>query len=210
MLALIAPAYGAPQSRVEFFPSELHVPSIECPWGNTRQEYSKNKVKLALLSDFEGVWFSAQLRAANEPSLFEQSLKQPEGIARSYRFTWLRSFHAPVFVRIDEQSDGVMKLTAKRLTGQGGLAPGRLSSTMRRQLTASEKEDVRRMFASGDFATYRVNRCDMGTDGAVWLLETRLGGKYQVVNQFSPQSGPIRQIGLALLLLTGWKNEPVY
>lgn len=210
MLAVIAPANGAPQSRIEFFPSELHIPSIACPWGNTKEEYSKNRVKLAPLSDFEDVWFSAQLRAAKEPSLFEQSLKQPAGIARSYRFTWLRSFHVPIFVRIDEQPDGAMRLIAKRLTGQGGLAPGRLSSTISRPLTAGEKEDVHRMFASGDFAKYQASPCDRGADGAVWLLETRLGGTYRVINQFSPQSGTIRQIGLALLSLTGWKKEIVY
>jgi hypothetical protein len=203
MLSLSPPASGATQSQPEFFPFELHAPAIECLWG-------KRRVKLPVLSDFEDRWFSKQLSAANEPSLFEQSLKQPGGIAGSYRFTWLRTFHAPIMIRIDERLGGGMYLTAERLTGRGGYDPGHVGSAMRRPLTAQESEDVRRMFAASDFATFRANLCDRGTDGAVWLLETRIGGKYRVINQFSPANSPVRRIGMALLLLTGWKNEAVY
>src|SRR4051812_34837791 len=113
MLFLIAPATGAPQSKLEYFPAELHMSWVECQLGSKH-------IKLPLLGDFQDNWFSTHLSAAMEPSLFEQSLKPPQATPASYRFTWLRSFHVPVIVRIDEGRDGVMHLTAKRLSGKGG------------------------------------------------------------------------------------------
>lgn len=203
-LLLSQPAIGAPDySRLEYFPAELHMSSVECQLGNKR-------LKLPLLSDFHDAWFSKHLAAAKETSLFEQSLKPPMDIAASYRFTWLPSFHAPVTVRIDQWRDGTMVLTAKRLTGRGGYDPGHIGSTTTRKLTAKESADIRQMFAARDFAAFRTNPCNTATDGAQWLVESRIGSKYHVVNQFSPQAGAILRIGTALLTLTNWKIGLVY
>src|SRR4051812_14323979 len=92
---LCLPARAASNSQLEYFPLELQKPAIDCHLG-------QRATKLPVLSDFEDKWFSKHLSAAEEPSLFEQSLKPPPSIARSYRFTWLPSFHAPITVRIDE------------------------------------------------------------------------------------------------------------
>ena len=201
MLGLILPASAAPYAELEYFPAELHMSRVECQWGNKR-------IKLALLSDFHDSWFSKHLSAAKEPSLFEQSLRQSRG--NSYRFTWLRSFHAPITVRIDEGADGAMSLTAKRLSGRGGYDPGHIDLTVTRKLTAQENDEVHRAFAASDFVAFKPNPCDIGTDGAEWIVEARTGGKYHVVTQQSPRDGPIRHIGGVLLSLTGWKNDPVY
>jgi len=197
------PAHAADYSQLEYFPLELQKPAIECQWGSKR-------IKLPLLSDFHDAWFSKHLAAAEEPSLFEQSLKPPQDTVASYRFTWLRSFHAPIVVRIDEGRNGVMHLTAKRLSGQGGYQPGHLDGMISRPLTAKEAADVHHAFAASDFAVFKPNPCDIATDGAQWVVEARTGGKYHVVHQQSPQGGPIRRIGIALLSLTSWKIGPVY
>jgi hypothetical protein len=200
MLALVSPAAGAPDySKLEYFPAELHMSRVECHFG-------QRTTKQPLLSDFEDNRFSKHLSAAEEPSLFEQSLKPPMGIAASYRFTALPSFFAPVVIRIDQGRNGTMVLTAKRLTGKGGYEPGHIGSIASRKLTARESEDILRMFAARDFAVFRTNPCDIGMDGGMWLLETRIGDKYHFVKQWSPQKGPVRRIGMALLLLTNWKN----
>jgi hypothetical protein len=204
MMLAASPAAGAPDySRLEYFPAELHMSRVECQLGPKRME-------LPLLSDFHDAWFSKHLAAAKEPSLFEQSLKPPQDMVASYRFTWLRSFHAPIIVRIDEERSGVMQLTAKRLSGQGGYDPGHLDGVINRPLTAKEGEDVHRAFLASDFATFRPNPCDIATDGAQWVVEARAGGKYRVVHQQSPQKGPIGRIDLVLLSLTNWKIGLVY
>lgn len=195
--------HAAPYSQLEYFPLELQKPAIECQFG-------QRATKLPLLSDFEDKWFSKHLSAAEEPSLFEQSLRLPIDVVTSYRFIWLPSFHAPIMVRIDQRRDGTMILTAKRLTGQGGYDPGHIGSTTTRRLTAKESEDIRQMFAASDLIAFKTNPCDLGADGAVWLVETRVGGQYRIVKQWSPQNGPVRRTGMALLSLTGWKIGPLY
>lgn len=203
MVLLSLPAHAAGYSQLEYFPAELHMSRVECQLGPKR-------IKLPLLSDFHDAWFSKHLAAAEEPSLFEQSLKQPQDRVASYRFTWLRSFNAPIVVRIDEERNGVMHLTAKRLSGRGGYEPGHLDGVITRPLTAKEGADARRAFAASDFATFKPNPCDIATDGAQWVVETRAGGTYHVVHQQSPQKGPILRIGTALLSLTNWKIGLVY
>jgi hypothetical protein len=196
VLLLSPPVDAAAQSRFKFFPPDSETRPTECP--------------LAPVSDFENGWFSGQLSAAGEPSLYEQSLKQPAGVVSSYRFTWLRSFHTPIMIRIDERPGGLMQLTAKRLTGKGGYDPGHVGSTVNRPLTAQEGQDIRRLFSASDFKTFKVDTSVVGLDGAQWILETRLGNKYCVANQWSPTDGPVRRIGMMLLSLTGWKTETIY
>src|SRR5271166_3874910 len=60
--------------------------------------------------------YSNYLQAFKEPRLFDRS--QP-GSSQSYRFMWLRSFHKPVSVRLDVESDGTDVVTVKV-----GNAPG--------------------------------------------------------------------------------------
>src|SRR5690348_9677165 len=45
---------------------------------------------------FRNHWYSQQLEAMSEPVL------KPGGNLKTYRFTWLRSFHHPVVVRVVE------------------------------------------------------------------------------------------------------------
>jgi hypothetical protein len=199
LLALALPADGQPAPKAVYFPTELHAPSVAC--GNDR--------KMAILSDFEDGWFSQHLTAAREPSLFEQALKSPGG-TNSYRFTLLRSFHAPVTVRIEENAQGEMLLTTKVLSGKGGYEPGRIAEEKSRQLTPAERENVRRMFIASDFVNFRADPCILGLDGAEWIIETRVDGKYRLVKQWSPTEGAVYRIGISLLKLTGLSVGPIY
>ncbi|HJZ66445.1 MAG TPA: hypothetical protein VKD70_19120 [Candidatus Acidoferrum sp.] len=38
-----------------------------------------------------------------------------------------------------------------------------------------------------------------GLDGARWIFEGIKGGKYHVVDRWSPEKGPVRKIGLAMM-----------
>jgi hypothetical protein len=49
----------------------------------------------------------------------------PSGVER-YRFTWLRTFDAPIAVRLDASLDSPPLLIAKVLSGHGGYDPGEI------------------------------------------------------------------------------------
>ncbi len=67
--------------------------------------------------DFTARWYASQLRALVEPSLSGN----PAGLETVYRFTWLRSNHHPIAVRVVIEADGTGVLKAKMTDGKGGL-----------------------------------------------------------------------------------------
>lgn len=193
----VAQARGA----VEYIAPSLRTAAYTCDDGGHG---------FAAVDSSEADWFSSEWRAAEEPSLYEQSITPSGSIAKSYRFTWLRSFHAPVFVRVDEDAIGEMRLVAKRLSGRGGYKPGRIAATVSRALTMAEKDRLRQALTSANVAHLDPINCAIGTDGAQWIFEVRDGASYRFVNRWSPPSGPVRQLGELLVSFTGWKIEPVY
>src|SRR5262245_45026270 len=81
------------------------------------------------------LWYSAQLRALDEPSLFE---KAKDSSTHSYRLLWLRTFGHPVTVRLDVMIDGTGKLTVKMSNGAGGYNPGKLIKNISRSVTQEQ------------------------------------------------------------------------
>ena len=71
---------------------------------------SYNYFPPTVVDEFTANWYGRFLNAFDEPSLWELSKKSP---TQSYRFTWLRTFHHPVVVRIDVRPDGICELTSK-------------------------------------------------------------------------------------------------
>src|SRR4030095_15217596 len=94
----IADQAGVPVSRISYFPPPAEQPHIVC-------DYGRGSKSQPIIGEFENRWFSQQLTAAEEPSLYLAT--QRSGRDRPYvlRFTWLRSFHAPVFIRIEAAGD---------------------------------------------------------------------------------------------------------
>jgi len=77
------------------------------------------------ISEFEVKWFSKHLSRMNETSLFE-SAKAP-GIS-VYRLTILPTWGNPIAIRFEKKNE-LYRLTAKRLSGEGGYDPGKLVET---------------------------------------------------------------------------------
>ena len=98
--------------------------------------------------DFKTKWYSTQLRALQEPSLFALATNKE---AESYRFLWLRSFHHPIAVRVDLQADGSWVLVTKVASGAGGYSPGTLTTDTSRQLTTQEALSFRSKVEGGGF-----------------------------------------------------------
>jgi hypothetical protein len=73
------------------------------------------------ISPFVQCWYSEQLRAMEEPSLFSLSVAATDTIVR---LTWLRTFHHGISVRVARGRDRI-SVAAVELDGAGGYAPGK-------------------------------------------------------------------------------------
>jgi hypothetical protein len=161
-------------------------------------------------SHFKEQWYSDQLQALKELSLWELSKTQK---TQTYRFLWLRTFHRPISVRLDIHQDGTALLTTKATDGQGGYKPGRLVLGKTRALTKEQTSwalDRIKEVGYWGLPTYEKPKegvgpngektVQIGLDGAQWILEGVKNGKYQVTDRWSPESGPIRSLGIMMLI----------
>lgn len=77
------------------------------------------------------------------------------------------------------------------------------------------KEDVhkiKKLFEEVNFwsMSSRVP-CELGDDGAEWIIETRLGEQYHFVDRWSPRKkSEFRKLGEQLIKLAGLKKEKIY
>lgn len=184
-----------------YFPPPATQPLVRC--GNRIKPYHP-------IDHFTESWFSSQLRAAGEPSLFAQRTRFPALRRRSVRFTWLRTFDHPVIIRVDWTDGARPWLRATELSGAGGYSPGTVQRRIIRKLTGDERVALRDALRAAQFGAAPMALCDMGCDGAEWLFET-IGRKgYKVALRWSSESGPFRALGLTLMRMTGWRMSPVY
>jgi hypothetical protein len=186
-------------ASIEYFPKAFYEPSRTCP---------DSDHKLSIIGSVEARWYPEQWRAASEPSIFAMSTSP--GPARVYRFTWLRSFHAPVFVRVQFEADGRATLIAKQLSGAGGYRPGKVVKQLQRSLSEAERDKVSAELARDGVLALPATDCAIGADGAQWIFEASENGTYRFINRWTPRSGPVHDIGLLFLGLTGWSFDPVY
>ena len=170
--------------------------------------FSSNNEKL---DSFKSRWYSEQLTALKEPSLFESKL---DGTVQSYRFLWLRSFHPPVAIRVLIHADGSGTLVTKMADGAGGYKPGNLIVDKTEPLSADRvkkiSENIRRL---GYWTLPERDTNREGFDGSQWVIEGVRGGTYRLVDRWSPENGPVRELGLYFIReLSGsyLKDEKIY
>jgi hypothetical protein len=154
------------------------------------------------VEDFTVSWYSSQLKALKEDSLWQLSQESPK--QQVYRFIWLRSFHRPVVVRLDVQPDGSGLLTTKVGSGAGGYGPGKLIVDRRKKMS---KEVVDTLLAHVEEEQYwtlptreKQDPNVVNLDGAQWVLEGVRNGAYKVVDRWSPKDGPIRDLGITMAI----------
>ncbi|HEV2078496.1 MAG TPA: hypothetical protein VGR19_01175, partial [Allosphingosinicella sp.] len=192
----------APKSKAGYFPLEFTRSGITCNFGSRKC--------LPTLSGFEIDWYSAQLEAAKEPSLYLASRAARPTDALAVRFTWLRSFHPPVVVRIEGARSKGFQLVAKELSGPGGYEPGQVARTVNRQLTAAEAARLHEMLARSRLFSLPAKDCLMGCDGASWVFEGVDSDGYHFVDRWTPEEGRVKELGMFFLGLSGWRFTDVY
>ena len=145
---------------------------------------------------FKAKWYSQELKLLEEPSLLKQS-KNPS--CESNRFLWLRSFHHPVAIRLDMRADGIGVLTTKVASGAGGFRPGHLVENTSRPLTREQTQAfLTRLLRVSFWSLPSHVNDETGTDWSQWVIEGVRGGKYHLADRWSPDSGPVRELGINL------------
>ncbi len=148
--------------------------------------------------DFRAGWYSRQLHAMGEPSLSTGAAPAP---SVTYRFTWLRTFHHPVVARMVLDGMGSGTLYLKMADGAGGYRPGKVILNSTIVLKPAQVPEILSLLAQMDFwhAPTELVHGQSGTDGSEWLLEGSNQSAYHVVDRWTPQGGPLHDLGLYLV-----------
>lgn len=155
---------------------------------------------------FTAQWYQKQLDALKEPS-FEDFRRAD--VPEAVRFVWLRTFHNPVAISVAVSADRSGALVLKVASGKGGYDPGRLETDTSIKLTSDQIDMLRRTIESNKFWE-RTPPDRAGFDGARWIIEVKRGGQYHFVDEWTPEDGPVRNLGQHLIELSGYVPGEVY
>lgn len=145
------------------------------------------------LDEFSAEWFSKYLRAANEKPIYIDAEKE------IYRFTWLRSFHEPIIIRIE--CGQICNLSAIVLSGKGGYEPGNIQKSISHEFSTEQHNKFKQLLSKIDGWEYKPDPNLIMMDGAQWILEVMKGNSYQAWDINSP-SGNYRKFCEYMLQLS--------
>lgn len=131
---------------------------------------------------FVNVWYSQHLFAMREPVIFAD-----KSSSEIYRFTWLRTFHHPVAIRIEKQGETYM-LYWKLNDGHGGYKPGKLAVNAHKSINKAKWNLFKGKLKGIDFWNMKTNEKMFGNDGSQWILEGKEGKLYHVVDRWTPNN----------------------
>ncbi len=141
-------------------------------------------------------WYSSVLSETQESSLSCGEWSYQE----SYRFVWLRTYEAPLTVRVFRDHKDV-HLEAVILKGTGGFGATGVSQRISKRVSMSQWKELL-------VAVEKSNLWELSSelkgydalDGAQWIIEVRKGDRYHMVDRPSGDVS-VQQIGLKLLEL---------
>lgn len=136
------------------------------------------------LDTFVNQWYSKMIFKMKEPVLINY-----KGDKEIYRFTWLRSFHHPMVVRLEKQNTSI-KLFSKVCNGAGGYEPGQLIFDTTLNVTDDQYKLLIQKIDSMNFWNLETEqREDRGLDGSEWILEAVRDNNYHMVTRWTPSEG---------------------
>jgi hypothetical protein len=95
-------------------------------------------------------------------------------------------------------------LSAIELNGAGDCAPG-IVHRMQSVRWVGDEDRLQRTVEAADAWSLPAEGGDSGRDGSRWIVELKDGGRYRVLDRWTPGGGPARQLGLAFLALARWR-----
>jgi hypothetical protein len=195
MIGWLAWAAAAAGPAPAYFPAALTEPRLIC-------DAMRPADRVAVLSGHEVARFGAFLAAAGEAPLASDGKRTGDDMLR---FVWLRTFDAPIVVRIARRGKAA-HLVATRLTGQGGYDVGTVADRIARDLAPADVARLRARIAASDLDQLPARHCERtaSADGALWLFEHAVAGDYHFVLRKTGEERPVRDLGALLLELAGW------
>ncbi len=130
------------------------------------------------LDDFCRRWYTEQLEAMGERPLSEETKE-------TYRFTWLRTNHQPIAIRVTD-SDTHAVLRAKRASGMGGYEPRNLIDDLSVAISLAQWNHILETISRIGFWSPREHKDPDGLDGASWILEGVRATEYRLWDLWCP------------------------
>jgi len=169
---------------------------------NWETDYSFNVIDCTESASLDINWFSIKLNSLDEPILSDSL---PNNI---FRFFYLRSFIHPLVIRLENIKDSTI-LYWKECDGNGSYSPCNLITSKKKVLSLKEWSAINTKINSIKFWDLPTKKENLfGSDGAQWVLEGKVSGRYHVVDRWS--GGEIATVCEELLKLTDFnlkKNE---
>jgi len=157
------------------------------------------------LDTFINQWYSKMLFKMKEPVLSSY-----KGDKEIYRFTWLRTFHHPVAVRLEKQNN-IIRLFSKVCNGAGGYEPGQLIFDTTLNVTNDQYKSLTQKMDNINFWNLKTEQRDEdGNDGSEWIIEAVKDNKYHMVTRWTPsegRQGNFRSVGEFLVSLSKISND---
>jgi len=147
-------------------------------------------------------WLNEQLEDLDEECLFTKKVSSQTMI---YRFTWLRTFHNPIVITI-ENNNGKIMLYWKIGEGQGGYKPKGLKESGSRKISSGEWLEFEQLVELSDFENLPHKSSVLMMDGSIWMLERKSKNSFKAHNTNWPFS-EYKEACLYLLKLTEIKIE---
>jgi hypothetical protein len=171
---------------------------------NAPVESCGRRAKRPAISAFEASWYSAVWIRAGEPSL---AAGANASSLPTWRFTNIPTWTAPMIFRISKESNGRLRMIAKRLSGQGGYDPGSLKDRIDRFLTSDEQRWFQDALMSVDDVLAKpVDDCIVILDGDELLLERTQAGRYVIGQRFWQAEQPMAGMNALLSGFAGWSR----
>lgn len=145
----------------------------------------------------DGDWFSEYLKSFGEKSFLDISDEKRE----IYRFLWIRTFHHPIYVRIEKTNNSI-QLFSKELDRTGRDNSKKVLRKEHKILTEQQWCSFLNLLEKSKYWEIPADYT-MGRDGSHWILEGFKDNRYHVVNRWSPKNNEYREVCIYLLKLSG-------
>jgi hypothetical protein len=122
-------------------------------------------------------WFSEELACFKEPMLYAGHK------GKEYRFLWLRSFDAPIVIRMQKIKRNVL-IYWKLLRFNDTLHISQYAVEFKKRLAVWQWKKFEKSLNTIDYwSMISGDYLSNATDGAIWLLEAAINGKYKVTER---------------------------